>query len=171
MRDHCLPLLAVRVITKTLLTHPYVTGSTIVYSVATVAAVKWWISSFECHTSEFHLFSLIFYWKEPTTDLKLYLRWNTESKSAFVNYLSITVVYLYVKVEFSNLIFNLYVKFLQKQIITKRLDEDLERRLKTQKEKKEKRFWNAIKMSGKISEPWVCVAGTMFYSDLSWTAF
>ena len=57
-----------------------------------------------------------------------------------MNYLSITVVYLYVKVEFSNLIFNLYVKFLQKQIITKRLDEDLERRLKTQKEKKEKRF-------------------------------
>ena len=43
--DFCLPLLAVRVITKTLLTHAYVISSTC--SVAAVAAVKWWTNCFE----------------------------------------------------------------------------------------------------------------------------
>ena len=51
VRDFCLPLLAVRVITKTLSTRAYVIGSAVAYSGATVAAVKRWINCFQRHTT------------------------------------------------------------------------------------------------------------------------
>lgn len=43
--------MAVRIITKTLSTRAYIIGSALAYSIATILAVKLWISSFERHTN------------------------------------------------------------------------------------------------------------------------
>ena len=44
VQDFCLPLLAVRVITKTLSTRAYVIGSAVAYCVAIVTTIKRWCS-------------------------------------------------------------------------------------------------------------------------------